>query len=162
MWFSILQKRTFQGYPKKINQRYHIALNKVCSAKINFKKLVISTIICTSIISLIIFSYKYKKPVWKYAYIKDNWNKLDFTIVISSLIAKISYDHPYLSYIHGCETNSLRFNDYIMCVHWTITNPTRIINIIVVTWNPYINLAIIKLVQCYFKDFDLFLSEVSF
>ena len=49
------------------------SLSTVSEKKINFKKLVISTIICTSIISLIIFSYKYKKPVWKYAYIKDNF-----------------------------------------------------------------------------------------
>ena len=39
------------------------SLSTVSEKKINFKKLVISTIICTSIISLIIFSYKYKKPV---------------------------------------------------------------------------------------------------
>lgn len=39
------------------------SLSTVSEKKINFKKLVISTIASTCIISLIIFSYKYKKPV---------------------------------------------------------------------------------------------------
>ena len=40
-----------------------VNLSNVSKKKLNFKRLVISTIICTCIISLVIFSYKYRKSV---------------------------------------------------------------------------------------------------
>lgn len=40
-----------------------VNLITITEKKLNFKSLIISTIICTCIISLIIFSYKYKKQL---------------------------------------------------------------------------------------------------